>query len=130
MARLVAVPHSMIVNKPSHGAACTRCGACCYAMQCSFSRRLLGPKPGPCNALRRQEDGTYACGIIEEAEKEDKELAAAAALIIGTGMGCDARFNGEPGDPNFYARLDRHRAEKIKDIKAAYALWGMEEEKP
>lgn len=121
----VPIPRFMMARKPAHGAPCTRCGACCVATLCDLARHVFGNRPGPCPALLVGQDKSAACGLTQIGTQQARE---AAALLIGTGDGCDARFNGEPVDRGFHAYQARLDIERAEEIKAARALWGFESE--
>lgn len=126
MKPIAPVPRVMMAKKPPHGAPCTRCGVCCYVVQCELSLHLFGPRPGPCPALVIPEDGRAVCGLVEGFRKDGAtQLATAAALLIGAGDGCDARFNGEPTDHRFHAKQARFDELRAVDIKAARQMFGM-----
>ena len=129
MKPMIAAPRDMVERKPAHGSPCNRCGLCCYAVKCSLGKHIFGPAPGPCPALRLVDGGdghTYECGIVGEATEDMRE---AAQLIIGAGDGCDARFNGEWRNVPFSDALRRLDYLRREEIKAALAIWGMEDER-
>lgn len=116
-------PRAMLDRKPPHGAPCNRCGLCCVATLCDLGRHFFGRAAGPCPALRFDQEGNSACGLTLCGEQKYSD---AAALLIGAGDGCDARFNGEWTNTEFHkhqARLDVERADEIAKAKA---LWSME----
>lgn len=82
---VVRAPREMIALKPAHGAACTRCGLCCFVALCDLSQRVfnLPADAGPCPALTGSV-GAASCGLTT---LPDAELAAAAALLINAGNG-------------------------------------------
>jgi len=119
------MPKGALDNKPPHGSPCTRCGACCMATPCPLSQHLFKIQSGPCPALMKEADGTYTCGVVKEVE--DDELRHAALLLIGSGLGCDARFNGEWTNTEFHRKCDRWDRDHHEQIKAARQLWGMKD---
>lgn len=90
--------HAAVPPKPTFGAPCNGCGACCAAEPCPLSRVLLGHRAGSCPALTWGEaDQRYYCGM---AVTPDAYLAWLPALLrkpaarlarrwIATGIGCD-----------------------------------------
>jgi hypothetical protein len=119
---LFVAPRSMLENKPQHGAACTSCGLCCVALRCDLAMQVFAlPRVGACPALVQTDAKRFACGLVLEAETEAKR--AAALLIIGSGDGCDARFNGEPRNEAFAAALDNKYANLRRELQAAFKLW-------
>ena len=86
----------------------------------------------PCPALQAIPDG-FECGLVADPAKysirtaihgEDK-MREAAALIVGAGDGCDARFNGEWTNREFHARMERQDALNQDKRNAALDLWGV-----
>lgn len=127
------VPRADHERKPSHGAPCTRCGLCCMATLCPLGRHAFKREDGPCPALVKDGDG-YACGLATEPHryfparalvKGGAALAAAARWLIGGGTGCDARFNGEPINQEFYVTLRRWDVANRRAVQRARKLWGM-----
>lgn len=133
---------SEIAKKPPHGAPCNRCGLCCIGTLCPlaawvFRGDLFPERPyiGPCPALERDEDGFAVCGLVADPGKHAlshtiraggrEKASAAAKILIGAGDGCDARFNGEPADPEFYIRMIKIAKTQRKAVTAAKKTWGM-----
>jgi hypothetical protein len=59
------VLHAAAPPKPTFGAACNGCGACCAAEPCPVSRYLLGHRAGSCPARTwRELEGRYFCGMV------------------------------------------------------------------
>lgn len=116
---------SELENKPRHGEPCNRCGLCCRATLCALAQHLFErpPYPGPCPALVKEPGDTYSCGILNLCA--DQDYRDAALLIIGAGLGCDARFNGEPSNRAFNDRLAQWDRDFAEPIAAARRLWGM-----
>src|SRR5262245_44282347 len=105
MKTALLAPKGTLEKKPPHGAPCNRCGLCCEAEVCPMGEFVLGQSIGPCPALARDAQGNASCGLIATPEKFVPVRAAiygrqamsdAAAHLIGSGTGCDARVNGEP----------------------------------
>lgn len=133
MSRLAFVPHGAAARKPPHGAACNRCGVCCMATLCPLGQALFKGEAGPCPALVPTVDG-YGCGVVADParyrparalSKGAGALRAAAALLIGSGTGCDARINGEPINEAFYDELRWWDAENRRAVTRAKKLWGI-----
>lgn len=128
------VPRSMVERKPPHGSPCNRCGACCYATLCPLGQKVFRRAIGPCPALLY--DGTEsACGLVVEPAKyyllavlragSSEAASAAAALLVGSGTGCDARINGEPKNEQFYRDLrvwDRRNSAAVRETRK---IWGV-----
>lgn len=133
MTRAFIAPREMLERKPAHGSACNSCGLCCYATLCSLAQSIFGDRPGPCPALRFDADKKSSCDIAANpllySDKTLKygtaAMTSAALLIVRSGQGCDARFNGEPSDKAFDARLDALDLRTADQIKAAKQKWGM-----
>ena len=128
-------PAGVLDLKPRHGQPCNNCGMCCVATLCPLARRLFGRELGPCPALLG-DFGSSKCGVVADPAQYDpggamllgqRTAAAAAAFLIGTGTGCDVRFNGEPPDKSFYARLRVWDRMHEQELKRARKLWAMEE---
>ena len=85
--------------------------------------------PGPCPALRERVND-YHCDIVANpraySEGPADKLRDAARIIIGAGVGCDARFNGEPADRAFYRKIEQWDREHAAEIAAARKIWGIE----
>lgn len=84
--------------KPTFGAPCNGCGACCAAEPCPLSRLLLGHREGACPALAWEGAATrYVCGLATQPARHLRWLPArldglAARLArrwIAAGAGCD-----------------------------------------
>jgi hypothetical protein len=121
-------------KKPPHGAPCNRCGLCCVATLCPLARHVFGREVGPCPALLDFETGASRCGLVEEPMKHAiavtlrsgvEATSAAARHLIGSGTGCDARFNGEPINEAFYAELREHDRRTRKETARAGKIWGV-----
>lgn len=118
-------PKELMQRKPAHGAPCTRCGLCCMATLCDLAQHVFQREemPGPCPALVQQ-GRDFVCGIAVVSDAA--ATRESAELLIGAGLGCDARFNGEPASFSFYKKLKQHDAANAAAIRAARKLWGME----
>lgn len=115
-------PRDVVKRKPPHGSPCTRCGLCCMATLCELGRHVYGREVGPCPALKIDGQGAASCGLTESATLS---LDRAAAIIIGAGLGCDMRINGEPVNHSFNHFLDEWDKDNDKQIKQARKQWGM-----
>lgn len=135
MSRNVKIPRAMVDLKPPQGAACNRCGVCCWVEVCDLGERVLGVKreTSPCPALMGT-PGASSCGLVvdparfapEQAAKHGvAAMSAAALLIISAGEGCDARINGEPRNREFLAKLDKQDKDPTHRgmIDWAFSLW-------
>lgn len=137
MSFYVSVPREMAARKPPHGSQCNQCGACCYATLCPLGVHVFGERLGPCPALVRDHevDGApWTCGLVLEpmrwATRRSilhgwQAMRAAALLLIGAGMGCDARFNGEPGNEEFYKKFRIFDRVNKDAVAKARKLWGV-----
>jgi len=119
--RFVA-PRGLLDKKPAHGAPCNNCGLCCLATRCELAMHVFAlPRLGACPALVQIASQSFACGLVLNAETEEKR--AAALLVIGSGDGCDARFNGERRNEAFAAVLDAKYERLRPQVQAALQLW-------
>lgn len=132
----VAVPRSMVERKPPHGSPCNRCGACCYATLCPLGKKVFGRELGPCPALIHAPGQVEAhCGLVAAPAKfyplavlragSSQAASDAAALLVGSGTGCDARINGEARNEQFYRDLrlwDRRNAAAVREARKT---WGV-----
>lgn len=128
MSHLVMADRQAVERKPRHGQPCNGCGLCCMAELCPLALSVFGKKPGPCPALmlERTADGQprkFVCGLVVS-EAIPPPLREAAALLIGSGQGCDARINGEPADVAFYIRLALDDEINKDALAAARRMWG------
>lgn len=126
-----------LARKPAHGQPCNRCGLCCRSSLCQLAMHVFHknawapPLPGPCPALEHDDDEGSHCGLIADPQKYVKGLSqadaavrsTAAKLILGEGLGCTARFNGEPRDNVFDRMLSFQNL--FNTMKAALRTWGM-----
>lgn len=134
MSYYVKVPKHIAEKKPPHGQPCNRCGLCCMITLCPMGRQVLRQVEGPCPALTFDKDGSR-CGLVDHpnlyapvvTERHGLEAAsAAAAFIIISGVGCDARINGEPINDAFNRKLDARDAANQSKIAQAKFIWGIE----
>lgn len=131
----VAVPRSMIERKPPHGSPCNRCGACCYATVCPLGQKVFRQAIRPCRALAVMTDGTSACGLVEAPAEfyplavlragSVEEAGRCAALLVGSGTGCDARIDGEPKNEQFYRDLRVWDRRNRAAVCQARKTWGI-----
>lgn len=94
------------MQKPKIGEPCNGCGLCCLSRVCkngAYALRLVSrlgdDAEGPCPAVIKCADGTYACDIVINPNKylKDKTYPAKVksrnfAFLIGSGTGCDEPF--------------------------------------
>lgn len=114
----------LLKQKPPHGAPCTRCGLCCVATLCPLALHVFGERAGPCPALLWDAANKSACRLTTDARLPEP-MRAAALHLIGSGTGCDARFNGEPINHAFYDQLREHDRLTAKQTSAAREQWRM-----
>ena len=102
---------------------------------CPLGWFVFRQEAGPCPALVELQ-GKTACGLVVEPRKwspircithGEKIVSAAAQVLIGAGVGCDAKLEVEPDNPFFRARIKNEtRTPKMQDIIAkAGQVWGM-----
>ena len=113
-------PRELLAMKPKHGEPCTRCGICCIASLCPLAEHIFGKRPGPCPALFFDDKGS-CCGLVET----PGESGLAAKHLIGSGNGCDCRVNGEPGNPEFYKKLEDYDRKNAAQTARAKTIWGI-----
>ncbi|HKD31810.1 MAG TPA: hypothetical protein VKC66_38630 [Xanthobacteraceae bacterium] len=86
-----------VIQKPSTGDPCNRCGVCCLTYPCAIGRLFFGVKKGECPALQWDARGSM-CGLISNPEKYmptrvrikgASRVAAAAKFLLGSGVGCN-----------------------------------------
>jgi hypothetical protein len=121
-------------NKPPHGQPCNNCGLCCVGTLCPLARHVFHHELGPCPALEYDGDQSV-CGLVAHPERHapietfkaggPAKAAAAARVLIGAGVGCDARFNGEVSDEAFRASLRQWDHDHRRDVKVARKAWGV-----
>lgn len=126
-------PAGTLDKKPPHGQPCNSCGLCCVATLCPLGRFIFGRELGPCPALEYVGDRSQ-CGLVVHPMKHamtkvlehgPTKMSTAAVVLIGSGLGCDARFNGEPADQDFYSRLREHDRKNRATANRAKATWGL-----
>ena len=109
-----------VLQKPPYGESCNGCGECCKASTCELGMAVFEQNDGPCPGLE-VEDGLYRCGLLLHPHRYaglqaeihgEGALKAAAALLIGTGIGCDCEMDGEPDNPR-YRNFLREASSKI-----------------
>ncbi len=90
--------HAAAPPKPTPGAPCNGCGACCAAGPCPVSRVLLGHRKDACPALSWDNAGCrYYCGVIAAPRAHPRWLPGALQPLfsrlvrrwIAAGIGCD-----------------------------------------
>ncbi len=126
----------MTISKPAVGAPCNGCGICCRAQVCSLGSMTLrlvreyGDRaPGPCPAIRSRPDGSIRCGLIERprdyawGRASVHDLRAAAALLIGSGSGCDEPDGPQDDDALAAMQQAYLRIHSVARINRAMALW-------
>ena len=127
------VPKGTAANKPPHGAPCNGCGLCCMTSLCPLASHHFkrGGLEAPCPALERTPAG-YTCGLIANPMTYARAIAlehgveatsAAAAVLNGAGLGCDARLAGEQADPAFYRKAAQWDRERRREIIKAKRIW-------
>jgi len=87
-----------VLQKPTQGEPCNRCGVCCTRELCAVAMSIFRPGAGewfpqspdwsgPCPALEPAEDGQTSCGVFAHPERyliADQDTIA-ARLTIGRG---------------------------------------------
>jgi hypothetical protein len=122
------------VNKPPHGAPCNGCGLCCQQELCPLGSFVFDRSAGPCPALTPQAEGRFACGLVvspstwapvRTALAGVKTMSEAALYLIGSGVGCDAKLEGEAENVPFRRWLASQRDRQVSKIAAAMRAWGV-----
>jgi hypothetical protein len=117
----------MKLQKPAHSAPCNGCGACCLDGPCQLSEAVFHCFTGPCQALEDVGD-RYACGLVrspasyapvQAAIRGRQKLSEAASLIIGAGVGCNARYHHEPSNRIVW------QWSTDEAINQAHEVWGL-----
>lgn len=125
-----------MLMKPPHGAPCNGCGQCCMDQLCPLATAIFGARPGPCWALERKGVG-YACGLVESPNDwapvqvllhGRDATSKAAAILIGAGLGCDARAEGEP-ENRLWLALAKSRIDDAA-VARAMTIWGDRMKRP
>ena len=110
-----------VIPKPPFGGPCNGCGLCCRSEQCNLSVSAFGPQV-LCPAIIEQPGGTVGCGLVLFPAgvpllpgREDQVKAAAFALVLGSGAGCDAVGDDEADDPAVLAATEARAMSRIAD---------------
>lgn len=112
-----------VLSKPLYGQPCNDCGECCRGSRCPLGAALFGDGPD-CPALLPE-----GCGLVIDPKRyapsdvSERRLREGAMLMIGAGIGCDARLLGEPDDPGFKRRLYAWVANHRARARAGLRLW-------
>jgi hypothetical protein len=123
-------------HKPPHGAPCNGCGQCCQAELCPLGAVVFGTWDGPCPALMADGDG-YLCNMVVSPQTYAPvraftigvaALRAAALVLIGSGIGCDAQLDGEPQNTAFTAMLRSRRNSSKRVTRQAIRTWGFSDQ--
>jgi hypothetical protein len=77
--------------KPLFGDECNHCGLCCMRSQCPLSEMAFGLGAVPCPALR-WDGADSVCGLLAGRPELNDAQREAGALMIGSGVGCDATY--------------------------------------
>lgn len=118
---------SAFLDKPLYGDPCNGCGLCCIAQQCPISEGLFG-KQDICPAIERGDGKALVCGMVANPANYmtsvpdwgHQPLAAAFALLLGAGSGCDGTTeDDEPARIDEFRPIIRQRAQQA--IEAAPA---------
>jgi hypothetical protein len=119
------------LKKPPFGSPCNGCGLCCREALCPIAVGIFGPITAPCPALVR--DGAkQVCGVIAAPSRFVPELvdvhgakaiSSAAALLLGSGIGCDSQGNDEPDVPGFIDRMTASTPDEIRAEEAALNIF-------
>ena len=115
--------------KPAYGSPCNGCGRCCEAKACELSKAIWAADV--CPAIERTPDG-HRCGLMTRPvhyvtklrRHGTAKLAAAARLILRSGLGCDARYTGE-ANPAFDKKRSAFRSNCAAALSKARRLWGL-----
>jgi len=120
------------LEKPAHGSPCNRCGQCCQATICPLGQNIFGRKLGPCPALSFDAERKSCCGLVANPmayaiaitlEHGVAAASEAAISLIGSGTGCDARFNGETPNEEFYSKLREWDRANASKTRRARKIW-------
>jgi hypothetical protein len=115
--------------KPPHGAPCNGCGGCFQFILCPLGAAVFRRRRGPCPA---HDSG---CGLVAAPERfappllliahDRAALSAAAAHLIGAGVGCDALLEGDRPSEAFYARMRDLSRRSHARTRRALRTWGL-----
>lgn len=139
-----AEPILTALGYPGHGKPCTHCGLCCQVEICHLGIAVFAPDdlttdvlpntlPGPCPALERDGD-IFHCGLMANPASYVPELArlvtaatlqASAKYLMGAGLGCDMKVQGEPRDEVYEAACVKARRDQRHIAEAASRVWGL-----
>jgi hypothetical protein len=124
---------SQLERKAPHGSPCTRCGLCCEATTCKLGAKLFNQNHGPCPALRYDSEGSR-CDVADNPQRYNPVasdlyghdlLKISVELLIGSGIGCDARFNNEPINFAFRQRLVELDRVLENVVTKSRQIWGI-----
>jgi hypothetical protein len=115
--------------KPGYGQPCNACGRCCVSKPCELSRAIWADDV--CPAIENRPSG-FRCGLMSRPlhyvpklrRHGAAKLAAAARLLLGSGIGCDARYHGEENTA-FAERWSAYRIEHASERRKARRIWGL-----
>lgn len=119
----------MFLEKPPYGGPCNSCGLCCVVQQCPLSVLVFGSRD-LCPALGEipNKKGLF-CGLasrpdvffdIKDTDKLSPDIASrAAGLLIGAGIGCDAREVTEEVSPETSRRIAEYLDKSSKETAGA-----------
>jgi hypothetical protein len=125
--RFVAPRH--LPAKAPYGSPCNNCGRCCVAKPCELSRAIWAADV--CPAIESSPAG-FGCGLMRVPLRYvgklrrhgTAKLVAAARLILRSGLGCDARYDGEANAAFDKTRAD-FRVEHAAALRKARKMWGL-----
>jgi hypothetical protein len=102
-------------------------------MLCPLALGVFGePEERRCPALEPQGE-RFVCGLIMNPMvyamkltllRGAEAMSAAAAHLIGSGRGCDAQLDDEPGDEAWRAAMRKLRNPKL--TRRALKIWGLQ----
>jgi hypothetical protein len=123
----------LMIEKPAYGSPCNGCGGCCRHGICTLGSKIFSTRLGPCPALESQADGRERCGLIENPGKYRSSVVRkhgptiagqSAAVLVGSGAGCDARLEDETVPEEVRQRVRTPIASKAV-IEQARRVWGV-----
>ena len=123
-----------MTEKPRYGDPCNGCGMCCQEAPCPLGKIIFDQFQGPCPAIELDGD-KVTCGLVANPiaynfagvlEYGNEATSQAAALLVGTGVGCDTQANGEIVNPAAVEKL-RTSAMRLKRevVNHAKRIWGL-----